>query len=186
MGSSCSISLARQVGKSDHSCHRRWVGRGEEAEKGNSKIFVLKFFVPNLSLSWTDTIIICVGRIGGLMTPEIPHLYQRKPPCRAQKRDPAFTLLSAHPVHRPWVSRAGGSDAGWWRSCLGSPSLCTSASWWELIWDPLTTCFSIVFKFVFFPLRKTRDWLQAHHSTTTHTFYAYITLHQCSSHQSLS
>jgi len=51
MGSSCFLSLARQVGKLDHSSSRRGVGRGEEAEKGEIKIFVLQFFVPNLSLS---------------------------------------------------------------------------------------------------------------------------------------
>lgn len=38
-----------------------------------------------------------MGRTGGLITPEIPHVYQRKPPCGAQQRDWASTLLQLTP-----------------------------------------------------------------------------------------
>lgn len=41
----------------------------------------------------------------------------------------------------PWVNRAGGSDAGWWRPCPGSPSLCASAS---SHWNSSEVCFPLV------------------------------------------
>jgi len=52
MGSSCFVSSARQVGKSDcsSSC-RRGVGRGEEAEKGDFTTCAPPLFVPSLSPS---------------------------------------------------------------------------------------------------------------------------------------
>lgn len=51
MGSSCFISSARQVGKSNRSSCRSGVGKGEEAEKGDFTMSAPPFFVPSLSPS---------------------------------------------------------------------------------------------------------------------------------------
>lgn len=66
------------------------MGRGEEAEKGEFKIFALEFFVPNLCLYEHSTESSVWGEAGGLM-PEILHLCHRK-----QLVEPRTELQAAH------------------------------------------------------------------------------------------
>lgn len=92
MGSNCSTSLARQVGKPNYSSCRRWVGRGEEAEKGEFKIFALEVFFANFSMYEQTTELSAWGEAEGLM-PENSAFVPEEAARGAQNRAPHSMIL---------------------------------------------------------------------------------------------